>query len=242
MPRNRLRFRPPLAATVATAALLPLLIALGFWQLGRAEQKARLQADYDARLSLPAVALGSGTTEVSELRYRRVTARGTWDADRLILLDNRVHHGRVGYHVLTPLRLEGGDSRVLVNRGWIALGDSRDRLPHIDTPAGTQTVDGLATVPSAGFFTLESRAPSGSWETVWQNLDLRRFAASVSYPVLPVVVLLDPSSPGGFEREWARLDAGIATHRGYAVQWFALAAVLLVYYLGANLRRNDDNG
>ncbi len=237
MSESRLRFRPSVAPTVAVAVLLPVLAALGFWQLGRAEQKMRLQAEYDTRLNEPPVALGGGPVEAAAVQHRRVAARGHYDAERLILLDNRVYRGRVGYQVLTPLRLEGGETRVLVNRGWIPLGASREALPPVETPRGLQQLTGLIAVPSASFFTFESRAPGGSWETVWQNLDLVRYQASVSFPVLPVVILLDPSAAGGFAREWVRPDAGIATHRGYAIQWFALAAVLAVFYVAANLKR-----
>lgn len=60
----------------------------------------------------------------------------------------------------------------------------------------------------------------------------------VVFPVQPVVILLDPRSPaGGFTRDWTRLDAGIAVHRGYAFQWFMLAATLLALYLFFGFRR-----
>ena len=55
----------------------------------------------------------------------------------------------------------------------------------------------------------------------------------------PVLILLNPGSPGGFAREWSRLDAGIAMHEGYAYQWFVLAGVLLVVYLVITLRRAE---
>jgi surfeit locus 1 family protein len=171
-----------------------------------------------------------------ELRFYRVVARGHYETDHQILIDNRVHQGRVGYHVITPLRLENSEVRLLVNRGWIAIGESRDRLPAIDTPGGLQQITGVATVPAEKYFTLAK--PQPGWQRVWQNMEMMRYTAAVPFPVQPVVVLLDPdSTAGGFTRDWSRLDAGISVHQGYAFQWFMLAAALASIYLFMSLRR-----
>jgi len=65
---------------------------------------------------------------------------------------------------------------------------------------------------------------------VWQQLDLARYTNAVGWPMQPIVVLLDPQGPGGYLREWSRLDVGVAVHQGYAFQWFALAAAVIVLY------------
>ena len=150
-----------------------------------------------------------------------------------------MHQGRVGYHVITPLRLENSEARLLVNRGWVAIGEGRDRLPAVDAPAGLQQVSGVATVPAEKYFTLREPDPlDRGWQRVWQNMDMARYGAAVPFPVQPVVVLLDPTSgAGGFTREWSRLDAGISVHQGYAFQWFMLAAGLAAIYLFMSLRR-----
>lgn len=235
----RLRFAPRLIPTLATLALLPVIVGLGVWQLDRAAQKAELQAKYDARAAAPARTLGMSVQTVEALRFHRVVARGRYDDGHQILIDNRVHQGRVGYHVITPFKIEGGETRVLVNRGWVALGADREHLPAIETPPGVQEISGVATVPAERVFTLgKPGAPGGDWERVWQTLDLARFKAAVTYPLQPVVVLLDPESPaGGFVRNWLRLDAGVATHKAYAFQWFALAIALLTLYLVVNIRK-----
>ncbi len=235
----RLRFAARFWPTLATALLVPLFVGLGFWQLERAGQKSELQAEYDARLRGPVVAIGASLQPAEELRFYRVVARGRYDTSHQLLIDNRVHQGRVGYHVVTPLKIEASDTRVLVNRGWIALGRDREHLPAIDTPAGVQEITGVAVVPAEHVFTLGAPvAAGGAWETVWQNIDMPRFRASVTYPVQPVVVLLDPSSAaGGLVRDWSRLDAGIATHKAYAFQWFVLAFAVLVTYIVVNTRK-----
>ena len=48
------RFRPGLLPTLVVMALLPALVSLGFWQLGRAEEKRQLLAlDAQHRVAEP---------------------------------------------------------------------------------------------------------------------------------------------------------------------------------------------
>ncbi|GMR20848.1 MAG: hypothetical protein BMS9Abin36_1445 [Gammaproteobacteria bacterium] len=235
------RFRPALIPTVATIILFPVLISLGMWQLDRAENKRELQAEYDRRAADAPVRVGSRVQPVEELRFYRVTARGYYRTEHQILIDNRVQNGRVGYFVVTPLQIENSDMRVLVNRGWIPLGQNRQTLPDIPTPKGVQHVEGLAAVPMKGGFRFaEPPAETGSWKRVWPRLDLNEFRAKVDYPVQPVVILMAAySKAGGFERAWRRLDTGIAVHHGYAFQWFLLALVLLVIFFVVNMKPVD---
>jgi len=238
---GRLLLRAGLWPTLATLALLPIMIMLGMWQLDRAGQKLRLQAEYDSRQLQPAVRLMPVLENPEALRFHRVVARGSYETDNQILVDNRVHQGQAGYHVLTPLRLEDGSVRILVNRGWVPLGRDRAVLPAIETPKGTIEVTGLAVVPQTQGFHLGSAKPPGEgWQRVWQYLDLDVYRSNVAFPVQPIVLLLDADSPhGGFVRTWARLDAGIATHQGYAFQWFSLAAALAGIYILLNTRKAD---
>ncbi len=226
-------FRPPLFATLAVLLLVPGMVGLGVWQLKRADEKRELQAEYDRRATAGPLTIGAQLREASELRFHRVRVRGEYETRYQLLLDNRIHKGRPGYHVLTPLRIEGSDVRVLVNRGWIELGTERQQLPALETPAGAVEVLGVATVPAEHQFILGGLEPvRATGPTVWQQLDLALYARSVPFKLQPVVILLDAASPaGGFVREWARLDAGIAVHQGYALQWFALAAALLALYI-----------
>lgn len=223
--------------TSMVAILLPVFLSLGYWQLQRAQEKRTLQAEYDARAGGAVVQVEARMQQAEQLRFYKVSARGYYETERQVLLDNRVHRGRAGYHVVTPLRLQNGDVRLLINRGWIPLGEDRAQLPPIEPPKGLQEIIGVATVPAEKVFTLASpESAGGDWQPVWQYLDMARYAAAAPFPVQPVVVLLDPASPGGYTRDWGRLDAGIAVHRGYAFQWFMLAATLAAIYLFVGLR------
>lgn len=241
---NRRRyFRPGLVPSIAVAVLLPLFLYMGYWQLQRAEEKRVLQSEYDSRASGPAVKVESRLQRPEELQFYRVVAKGYYEIDRQILIDNRVYQGQAGYHVITPLKLPNSDVRLLVNRGWIPLGEDRAHLPIVDTPKGLQEIVGVATVPSEKTFVLAKPEPlDRGWQPVWQNMDMERYTAAVPFPVQPVVVLLDPESPAaGFTRDWSRLDAGIAVHKGYAFQWFMLASALIAIYLFMSLRGAGPN-
>ena len=238
---GRLQFVAGFWPTLITAILIPLLISLGQWQLGRAAQKQRLQAEYDLLQEGSAMRVRPVLESAETLRFRRVLVRGQYEPQYQILIDNRVHQGQAGYHVLTPLRIEDGNVRILVNRGWVPVGADRAQIPRLETPGALVEVEGVATVPQTGGFHLGTARPAGTqWQPVWQYLDLSEYARHVPFPVQPVVVLLGPQSPaGGFARQWARLDTGIATHQGYAFTWFSLAVALAAIYILVNTRKID---
>ena len=228
-----LEFSPRAVPTVAALAMVALTLSLGRWQAGRAEEKAALQSLWAARTAEAPLALAGGTPSAQELAFRRVRLRGTFVAGGQIFIDNRIHGGRAGFHVLTPLALAGGGPAVLVNRGWIARTAAYPAPPEVAVPEGEQAIEGLATVPSLRYVELSADPVAGS---VWQNLSIERYAARTGRDVLPVVVLARPPAPGLAAVE-ERPDTGIAKHQEYALTWFSLAATVAALWVGLNLRR-----
>ena len=53
------------------------------------------------------------------------------------------------------------------------------------------------------------------------------------------LVLLDPGEPDGYLRQWQPPGFPPIRHIAYAVQWFSLAAALVVIYIVTNLRRAE---
>lgn len=237
----RYRFRPSLIPSLATLILLPALIGLGVWQLDRAAEQRALKADYDARAAAPPVHLTSASQPADVLRFRRVAVRGYYEPARQILIDNRIQSGRVGYYVITPLRITGTQTRVLVNRGWVPQGPDRQHPPQVVPPVGLQEVTGIATVPAAYHFALVKPRPiKDRWPTVWQYMDMKRYAAAVPFTLQPIVIELDPKNAGGYGRLWEQRGTGITMHEGYAFQWFMMAAALAVIYLWVNTKKVDE--
>jgi surfeit locus 1 family protein len=230
---------------LATLVLLPVLIGLGNWQLERAAWKQGLVDAHAARIGEPAQPLPgvlTSTAAGTDLEYRQVTAQGVYDLEHQLLLDNRVYQGRAGYHVLTPFHLEGvesGSKWVLVNRGWVPLGESRSLLPAVTGPTGRITLRAMIKLPPGKVFGPEAVEDSGaSWPQVIQQLEIGPIGQRLGHPLLPLVLQLNKADPGGFVRDWKPVY-GITPdkHRAYAAQWFTLALVLLVIYIGVNTRR-----
>ena len=221
-----------LAAALLGAALTA---RLGFWQLDRAAQKLSLQAAIDDQARRPA--LGNAELGGGQL-HARVTLRGTWVAGRTVWLDNRPMDGRVGFFVVTPLLLAGRGEAVLVQRGWAPRNQAdRNQLPPLTTPAGEIEVSGrLAASPSRLY-----ELGEGSAGAIRQNLDPAAFAAESGLKLLPLTVVQTADSAAGAEdgllRHWAAPEFGLHKHYGYAFQWFALCALILVLYVWFQLIR-----
>jgi surfeit locus 1 family protein len=230
--------QPGWAATVATLLALPLLLGLGFWQLDRARQKAELQAAFAEQTQRRPAALAE--VDPGAGRYRRVIATGWYDGNHQLLLDNQVRDGQPGYHVLTPLRLVQG-SAILVNRGWLPLGESRRALPEVSVTTEPLTVTGWLAQPTQPGLRLGDAAGSDPrWPRVVPYVDYDRLAILLGYPLWPAVILLEPDAPAGYWRDWQPRFGGYGPerHQGYAVQWFALAAALVILYLAASAHRS----
>ena len=215
-----------------------LLAGLGLWQLDRAEQKRQLLDRYEASAGTERIRLGELMEADSALRYQPAEVQGVMDTTHQFLLDNKVHEGRVGYHVLTPLGIAHSGSAVLVNRGWVPLGATRQELPKLPAPAGSVALTGILDIPPEKVFVLgegEDRDPG--WPKVLQRIRLDLQQTQLGYPLLPVVLLLDPEQPYGFVRDWRPVVFGPERHVGYAFQWFSLATALVIIYLILNVRR-----
>jgi len=221
--------------TVATIVAVAVFVAAGDWQRGRMEAKEALRAQLDAARSMPAVALPD-VDAWDAWRYRPVRVEGTFDATRQFLVDNRVQAGRVGFHVVTPLALADGRV-VLVNRGWVAAGATRDLLPVVPPGAGPVVVTGRVALPTSGYVELAADDGAG---TVRQNLDPARFAAATGVRVLPIVVeatMAAAPEDAPLVRDWPLPDAGSDKHRIYMMQWYAFAALAAGLWLIFRLRR-----
>lgn len=231
---GRYRFAPSALMTVAGVAFVALTVSLGNWQTGRAAQKAALAEAFDRGRGAPPADLAQPLAAGADLEGRRVSVRGEWDAARTIYLDNRVHRGRAGYHVVTPLRLEGTRRWVLVNRGWAPAGATRADLPEVPTPAGVVAVEGIAIAPPAKVYELGEASPA---ERVWPSLVLARYAKWSGLDLLPVVVQ-QTNGADALVRDWPRPDFGIEKHKAYALQWYALAALTVILYVVLNIERD----
>lgn len=220
--------------------VLALLLWLGFWQLDRAEQKRELAAGYEAGLAATPRRV-SGAAHLLELpRHAPLIAVGRYVPERQVLLDAQVQDGRVGYRVWTPFELTDG-SWIAVDRGWIAAGDDRARLPDVSVDGGEREVAGFRVpLPAPGLRLGAEGAQDDGWprRLVWP--DAAALAQAWGREVPGALVLLSPEAPDGYVREWAPAGMPAEHHVGYAVQWFSLAAAWVVIGLVLGFRKRRD--
>lgn len=227
---------PRIAAALALLAVIALTSALGTWQLRRAAEKDTLQAQRDEARRAAPVAPTAGATDLVTLDGRRVVLSGRFDASRTVFLDNRTRAGVAGFHVLTPLELDGG-GWVMVLRGWVARDVSdRTRLPALAPVSGGVSIEGFAQAHLAQPMLLAEQARPGSGERLWQRYDPQTFRQWSGVPVVDGVVRQTSPLADGLARDWVEPGSGADKHRAYALQWFVMAAGTAAFALAMGLR------
>lgn len=238
-----MQFKANLFLTILAVLVLGLLLNLANWQLDRAQQKQDILDLQAARIKLPAVELETVQLEGKNLRYLPVRVNGRLDTEKQILIDNQVQAGRVGYFVLTPIKLNASKA-ILLNRGWVALGSDRRILPEVTLNVSTVSIVGkLDHFPSVGIKLEGADELTKGWPSVTQVVDVRKVSERLGYDVLPYQVLLDKSEPNGYDRDWEPMRMGPEKHHGYAFQWFALAIAWVILYFVVTVKiGKKENG
>lgn len=239
------RFTPSWLMTIITVIGLCLFVSLGLWQLDRAAFKNGIKLRFEARLDADyrqfALRESSSGLDLSDMDFRKLIFHGRYDLTRTLLIDNKIHRGQAGYHVLTPLELSRGDKIVLVNRGWVTLGKTRARLPLIKAPAVDGSIRGIVSIPDTGGFRMGEVRLKNEWPQVIPFVDIDAMQAQFQNQLLPFILWLDPEQAGHYARQWNPVWADPEKSRAYAWQWFAFAAISLVLFIGLNLRRVDND-
>lgn len=248
--RLLVRINPLIAICVLLT--LALLINLGFWQLGRAEEKRALQREMQARQLEPPVPIGeiavaAGLPAIlsssesnleqgplpqgiaEELENQNVTATGTYWNEASFVVAFQFFQGAPGFELVTPFELSDTGEYVLVSRGWIAPGPGDDGMPYIVPVEGVQTLTGQLHIPPAamGVTQVEGEA----WPLRFRRLDIGRVSDVIERPLMPWVVRLAAGEPGVLARHWPAVAISTRTNIQYALQWFGMALVVLVITL-----------
>ena len=228
--------------TLAAGVMVLITAWLGVWQLSRAAQKQSQQAMLVAQEHMPAL----GASDLARVQaggagallHRSVQLRGQWVPEGTVFLDNRQMQGQPGFWVLTPLRLQGGQGVVLVQRGWVPRDfQVRDRLPEVVTPAGDVQIHGRIAGAVARLYEFVPAAQGEGDSRIRQNLDVAAYGAQLGLHLLPLVVLQVDAASEGLLRDWAPIDSGVDKHYGYAFQWFGLCGLVFILYVWFQLVR-----
>lgn len=228
----------PFIATVIAAAIG---LTAGQWQTRRALEKEAIEAKLQARSSAPVVDIGGAGLMPEAVEYGRVRVKGEFVRDWPIYLDNRPHQGRAGFYLLMPFKIAGTDQAVLVARGWFAR-DVRERtsLPEIPTPAGAVEIEGVARRHAARLLQFGGAAPLKPGAIV-QNAEIADVAAAGKLTLLPFLIEQTSELQDGLVRAWPHPSSGVEKHRGYAFQWYGLAATAIIFFVVTGIRRGTKN-
>ena len=234
----RLRFRFKTIPLIATVLVVALGISLGNWQERRAAEKIALQTQMAERSREVPVVLTGGTSDVPH-EFRRVSVRGRFVAGFPVFLDNRPWQGRAGYFLVMPFKIEGADQYVLVARGWLPRSAGEvGRLPDYQTPAGVVALEGIMRLDLGRVMQLGKAAPVTPHAMV-QNLSVVDVARASGLPLLPFFIQQTGPQLAGetLVRDWPAPALGVEKHQGYAFQWYALAAMAVLFFIITGLRR-----
>jgi len=227
------------------------LLFLGTWQMQRAALKTSILAAAAESGSLAPVK-PSDITDLARAasEHTRVTLTGSYQGEKQFLWDNRVYQGQAGFEVITPVLTDAGI--VLVNRGWVAPGRTRQDLPDValsrDVLGSAVTINGVFSRPSKGFASGEAFSSSEAWPRVLQYFDYPSIELALGATLLAGVV--QPQQKGQaneqraeyFAANWEPIASiGPARHYGYAFQWYAMAAALSILYIVYNTRRIESS-
>jgi surfeit locus 1 family protein len=223
----------PRARYLLIAGLLlfaALAVRLGIWQVHRLNERRAANALAGRARAAPeldlAVRAGAAATQ------RRVRATGVYDRTHELVLRGRALREVPGVALVTPLRMPAlGDTAVLVERGFLPTPDAVTLVPDsgaLDEP-GMRTVHGVALPIGSS---VDSGAPlARAGRMTWRSLDLATLRRRLPYPTLDVYIQETPDSalpPQPRRREPPALDDE-GPHLSYAIQWFAFAAMAVVF-------------
>lgn len=235
------QFRPKLIPTLVTLILLPVLISLGFWQLSRTAEKRAILVEQEKKRQLPPLHIKEEETSQDAVEFRNLIATGNYLTDYQILVDNKVHQGAVGYYVVTPLLIEGTNMAVLVNRGWVKATDRRDVYPAIETPEGKITIYGTAKYKTKDIFTFNDQNRLGKdWPALVRWIDIEDLDKDIPYNLFAFLLLQTPEPNQDYVRDWKSVNSPPEKNMSYAVQWFTLAAALVLIFIFVNTKKVNE--
>jgi surfeit locus 1 family protein len=218
---------------VVVVALAALFIILGFWQLGRLEERRVENAVGESRFAeepqdLASLLEGAGD-DAETLQFRRATFTGEYKPEDEVLVRSQVYQAVSGFHVITPLMGEDGTA-ILVNRGWVPLDADEVPVTVASPPEGEVTVTGWVRPAQ----TRGALGPTDSEEgrlVTMSRVDIERIQQQVPYPLEQLYL----SALEGAEGELPVPAPGPTfddegPHLGYAIQWFSFALIGVVGY------------
>ncbi len=207
---------------VVGAFLVVQFAGLGAWQISRGLEKRAAQYAYSDETGFKAWQDGMAVRS-----FQRLKATGSYDGEHQIVLDNIIINSRYGHYVLTPLEIAADQPLLLINRGWVEKTDAGLDAARLELPTDELSVRGRAgSLPKPGYKMDDAFDATQSWPKHAVYPSSEEVAAALGREIQPFVLLMEHDEDHGFLRHWVPSEFGPGKHFGYALQWFAMGAVL----------------
>ncbi|KAL8868739.1 MAG: hypothetical protein Q9174_004786 [Haloplaca sp. 1 TL-2023] len=149
-----------------------------------------------------------------------------------MLIGPRMHDGKDGYLVITPLQRADGASKVLVNRGWISKDKKTQSARRQTMPVGEITVEGLLREPwKPNMFTPGNRPQTGEFYFP----DVHQMANHTGSDAVWIEETMRPDLLTAYDREAKGIPIGRPAevnlrnnHTQYIFTWYALSAATTI--------------
>jgi len=244
-----------IVATVSALLVVAIACAAGFWQLSRANEKIALAEHLAARQQMAILSANAQDWGFEEANQRRMIARGTYLPQASVWLDNRprplpaggvANAAQSGFLLMMPLKLEGLDRILWVNRGWAPRNnEDREKLPIVNTREGLVSIAGIVFAHPGKVYELGKKTGDApiSAPRIEQNFELEREGQLHHWVQSPFILReIEVGIEDGLLREWAPLTTGVDRHYAYAFQWFALALSGFLFWLITGLMHQRKRG
>jgi surfeit locus 1 family protein len=200
-----------------------LFVRLGLWQLSRLEERQAFNALMTRQQRSSPIPFERLPRDTAAAHYRGASIAGRFDYEHELIVANRSRRGSPGVEFLTPMRLSGTDTAVLVNRGWVYSPDGSS----VDIKRWREK-DSVALSGYVELFARDTTSALSAHPRLVRRVSRAEIAPRIPYPLAPYYLVAtgdtaDLSHPA--RRDLPVLDDG--PHRGYALQWFSFAVIAL---------------
>lgn len=236
----RLPFRPTFWPTVFTVPAILVMIGLSIWQVQRLHWKEGVIAERVARTTAEPVPLPPVGADLAPLEFRRVTVTGVFDHAHELYLAARSQNGNVGYWIMTPMKLDSGET-VLIERGWVPENRKRPETRPQGQLPGTVTLNGIIRLPQTKAYFQPDNEPA---KNVWFYVDPAAMTAAAGVAARTDLYLDAEKSdiPGNYPLGGQTRIELPNDHLQYAVTWALLALSLAGVYVVYHLKLERERG
>jgi surfeit locus 1 family protein len=194
--------------TIICAVLAVLMVRASIWQWHRHLFKQQYIQSLGDRLREPPVdiasVIGALSSDPDAFIHRRVLVSGEFDFAHEVVLRNRRYEEMPGAFAVTPLKINGTENYVLVNRGFIPLmsvaPEKRKAFQRVvETGTNKAHFIGLLKASSPRRFLGPWDPPAGGsnpWVDAWLWFDVEKMQSQLPYKVLPLSLeIMDVADP-----------------------------------------------